>query len=804
MKLCQLKFHCQKDRKRQLSDDASSRKLFLKRQKTELVTECLQSQSATETHAESLQKDHDIMTKKVIKPEDQSSEIKADEDKLVDVIKATFTEAAISAIEVATRKQNKSCLWYEMRYGIICMFVINQMEYPLAERNITERVSPYEIQFNEQEFICQPCWRREAYPLRSDRPAVSSDNSDQVIPHAIEDHPGEQPADQPADHPAEQPGRQRVTIHLSQISRAPNTSNSCIVFGCQHPSRLRVPQNMKIRLLKEFNYYVPPAARICQEHLLLNDFEVLLSANNVSHEFNEEQIMDMMNILKVVSQVTGRLDFENIENIDANEVYFLTGRTIEQFNTILAQVPSLLRTCNKPKTALAIYLIKLRTGEPDTRLAEMFHMSRRSLERLLKTARDCLYQDFVPLHLGWDHITRQQVVERNLFIPNALFGDNSREEMKAIIICDGTYVFIQKSSNFLFQKRTYSHHKFQNLLKPFLIVCCDGYIIDVTGPYAATTSDATILSNMLNAEDSVFPWFFTPGDMLILDRGFRDALPDIEDCGYKAHMPLSVPRGQTQLSTTDANKSRMITMCRWVVEVVNGRFKRDFKLFRQDYFNKALPNMQNDFRIAAAITNAFHDPITDNSNAHEIVERINNRMNIENLLAEYVIGQNLNSRRVRFQSMSAELPDLQDFPRLTARDLIIFSLGTYQIKLARSYYAEHARNGTYTIELYRDTEDLPNILNNYNIAGNNFWLLRGRIQSRHRRSRTYYTYILIDLNKRGLEALEHYYCSCKSGRRTLGSCSHIISIVWFLGWARYETISHPAAFLDSVIIDDDI
>lgn len=146
----------------------------------------------------------------------------------------------------------------------------------------------------------------------------------------------------------------------------------------------------------------------------------------------------------------------------------MTRRTIEQFNSILEQVPSLERTCNKSKTALAIYLIKLRTGEPDTRLADMFHMSRRSLERLLKTARDCLYQDFVPLHLGWDHMTRQQVVDRNLYIPTALFGDNSGEVVKAIIICDGTYVYIQKSSNYLFQRITYSHHKFQNLLKPFL------------------------------------------------------------------------------------------------------------------------------------------------------------------------------------------------------------------------------------------------------------------------------------------------------------------------------------------------
>ena len=43
------------NRKRRLTDAGSCREVFLKRQRTDLITECLQSQSANETHAESLQ-----------------------------------------------------------------------------------------------------------------------------------------------------------------------------------------------------------------------------------------------------------------------------------------------------------------------------------------------------------------------------------------------------------------------------------------------------------------------------------------------------------------------------------------------------------------------------------------------------------------------------------------------------------------------------------------------------------------------------------------------------------------------------
>ncbi|KAI8439312.1 hypothetical protein MSG28_013143 [Choristoneura fumiferana] len=50
---------------------------------------------------------------------DQTPEIKNNVDKLIDLMKTSFTVTAISMIEEATRGQNKSSLWYEMRYGRI-------------------------------------------------------------------------------------------------------------------------------------------------------------------------------------------------------------------------------------------------------------------------------------------------------------------------------------------------------------------------------------------------------------------------------------------------------------------------------------------------------------------------------------------------------------------------------------------------------------------------------------------------------------------------------------------------------------
>lgn len=422
-------------------------------------------------------------------------------------------------------------------------------------------------------------------------------------------------------------------------------------------------------------------------------------------------------------------------------------------------------------------------------------MSRRQLERLLHTVRECLDNEYVILHLGINHINRIEALEKNLTIPKALFGD--KENQKLILICDGTYIYINKSSNFLFQRLSYSLHKFRNLLKPFLIVFSDGHILDVLGPYAAVKTDADIMSDIMQDEENPLHYFLQENDVFLLDRGFRDSLGDIEACGYSSYVPPSKSRNETQLTTEQSNEARSVTMCRWVVEVVNGRFKRDFKLLREKYFNRSLPHMFTDFRIAAAILNHFHQPMSDSIYAEAFLNTIRNKMDTLNFLFTYVERKRLNSRRADFLRIEAN--DIQNFPRLTEEHVIILSLGTYQVKLAKSYSSEHLRNGLYLIETYR--ENALEDLSDYGMD-ENVWMLRGRIQSRHVRSRTYYCYILVKNNlQNNTNDIEHYYCTCLTGRRTMGTCAHIVSIVWYLGYARHEGFIAPALFLDDVIVD---
>ncbi|XP_045453701.1 uncharacterized protein LOC123662980 [Melitaea cinxia] len=307
--------------------------------------------------------------------------------------------------------------------------------------------------------------------------------------------------------------------------------------------------------------------------------------------------------------------------------------------------------------------------------------------------------------------------------------------------------------------------------------------------------------SLFDNENSPLRLYFQENDVFILDRGFRDCIRMLESCNYRPYMPDSLLEGEHQLTTQQANRSRCVTLCRWVVEAVNGHLKRDFKLLRQDYFNKSVPNMMQNFQIAASLLNRFGVRFRDRDDSNEIVAIIRERINFENNLALLIEELNMNRRFAVFQSITADRDNLFMFPRLSYNDLVLFGLGTYQIRQARSYYGEHIRfHGSYIIEICRDTQDFSQ----YNLRGSgDITLIRGKIKSRHISKKQYYVYILIENNVSGRAGIVEYYCNCLVGQRTIGCCAYVMTLVWYLGWARYEeNISAPAEFLDDVYIRD--
>ena len=57
------------------------------------------------------------------------------------------------------------------------------------------------------------------------------------------------------------------------------------------------------------------------------------------------------------------------------------------------------------------------------------------------------------------------------------------------------------------------------------------------------------------------------------------------------------------------------------------------------------------------------------------------------------------------------------------------------------------------------------------------------IQSRHQNKALCNTYVYYSKNE---NAIKDTYCSCKSGKRTVGTCSHAASIIYYLSNTRYN------------------
>jgi hypothetical protein len=78
------------------------------------------------------------------------------------------------------------------------------------------------------------------------------------------------------------------------------------------------------------------------------------------------------------------------------------------------------------------------------------------------------------------------------------------------------------------------------------------------------------------------------------------------------------------------------------------------------------------------------------------------------------------------------------------------------------------------------------------------YFVRGRIRSRHSFSAKYNVYIRYN-SQSHLDF--QWLCRCKNGLRTVDCCSHIASIIYYLGYARHHEDPHTAVHLADIFPD---
>ncbi|XP_062619706.1 uncharacterized protein LOC134281247 [Saccostrea cucullata] len=349
-----------------------------------------------------------------------------------------------------------------------------------------------------------------------------------------------------------------------------------------------------------------------------------------------------------------------------------------------------------------------------------------------------------------------------------LFSPGYEQRPPVLLVLDGTYIYIQKSCNFRFSRRSFSMHKHRPLVKPMMVVTTSGYVVSVLGPYLADSknNDSGILNHMIRSNTEEMRDWLQDGDTFIVDRGFRDSSEVLGDIGVNMEMPCFLQRGTSQHTTQEANQSRLITKVRWVVESANARLKR------WKYLNHVIPNTQIPFigdyvRIVCALCNRFTS-VLSSGNAEEDQAMTLKMLHLSkrtNELQEFVESNGLSNRTYSWQKIDAA-GFAQDFPKLSDSEIRQLTLGVYQVKMAKAYTQEHLQDdGTYEILV---NEDLDGIIG-------------AKIQSRHVSSKKYSCWVKYEDG-----VVISWYCKCKAGARIVGSCGHITSVIWFLSHARHQ------------------
>ncbi|XP_011263507.2 uncharacterized protein LOC105255738 [Camponotus floridanus] len=582
--------------------------------------------------------------------------------------------------------------------------------------------------------------------------------------------------------------RDPTCLRLNVLTQT--SSHTCMICN-QYANIQRLSVECRVNIFVIRNIYIPETTKCCNIHLdhnglLLQYLLGGLKFVNRPYVIRGQQLQIILQELRRANQNSCSYNDEN--SFTDEEFKSITPISQNQFRELYTFCDPVSRIDGKgyryiSKRDLLLFLCKLRQGLSDEFLKVIFHYpSRQTVSLTIQTVRRSLMQRFVPQNIGFQAITRNEFIERHVTdFANGLYNPQPNEP-RIIAYIDGTYAYIHKSSNFRILRQSYCRHKGRHLVKPALIVAPDGYILTIQGPYFSDSrnNDAEMLRNEYARDGDAMRAWFQDGDIFVVDRGYRDTMPMLEALGIHVKMPPILEPGQRQFSTEQANKSRLVTKTRWIIEARNDHIKSVFKFFAQTVIMPHVTNLGDFFRIAGAIINRYHPLVHMEGANFQLAQQLLARAQEPNVVQARVEMENLRTRNARWIRLNHN--QVNDFPHLDIDYLRDLTVGIYQVYLAAGYIQDR---------LQREDKEF-----HIDMLTNEHGFLRVRQYSRFRNATTHQLWIAYNAihNENNIDDennIDHkhilgYYCTCQSGARIVGCCAHVASVIWFLGYARHQ------------------
>lgn len=184
----------------------------------------------------------------------------------------------------------------------------------------------------------------------------------------------------------------------------------------------------------------------------------------------------------------------------------------------------------------------------------MFGVCENTISNYLNLVREDFLTNLVPKFINCQD--RSVLIAHKTVMLKVLFDI---PDDTACVIFGATYRLAQKS-NFARQKELWSEQKKMPLVKS-MVGCSDGWVLFIFGSFDATYNDATILKDCFSRYSDEMNTI-QEEDVILVDKGFRDVFDFLtNDKNLKVYTPEL-----GQLDIVEANMSRLVTKCRWIIE----------------------------------------------------------------------------------------------------------------------------------------------------------------------------------------------------------------------------------------------
>nr|XP_034192559.1 uncharacterized protein LOC117609911 [Osmia lignaria] len=570
------------------------------------------------------------------------------------------------------------------------------------------------------------------------------------------------------------------------FSRVVTSHLYCFVCGSKR-GIINVPFETRKQVFAMRRLYVPEGNRCCPSHLLNKRlYHNIIERLDIHSNSSLVEANELRNYFELIatssdSEIENKVgDFTLSEEL----LKVLTGLTWENIISLRELMTSMQSSETRNIIqAIIVFLFKLRTGSSNSMIAAILGLEYEQVSNFCKFVLTSFQKDILPIHFGFGSFSREYLIDNETSdIAKQLCNISNQ----LALVFDGTYIRHQTSTNNEYQRKSYSDQNNVPLCKPYTVCTTNGYVVDVLGPFHADQNDAQIMKTILqdlNGLQSIMK----RGDICIGGREFHDVQSSLKELGFQVLMPV-LNEKRNQLTTVQSNASRRITKINSVVEAIHAIIVQNYKLLHRQIYNKSLPQIQLLFKIACFLYNRFSKRLNyDIELSHEIIERMRSQPD-ENTLAIDVEKYHWNRRKIPFKRVSTT--ELLEFPELSENKLKILFTGSYQLSQAISYLAE--------------TIDVDNNINIFGIKHKDH-IVKFQIQSRHINGKTYSCYIDYTPDSINISGIKRYCCECVNGNRTIGCCSHVAAIIYYLSYARYQArIVRPAELLSTIFRQDEI